>query len=170
MTQLVPETPVTDFDQRLEKYGWSKDLVDCAKDYGIELTIGQNEHGREMLVMCIEFAHMTKQEKAEGVTAYGLNVDANEGAGTTRLEIPQRYAVGGFAIAFTSLVIRKDHKSGKQFLEDGPAHAHSGLFFFHVIHIDHPDIVVKFAFRSDFNEEDVERRAAQRLLATTTPS
>jgi len=163
----LPASPVVAsppaWDQRLEKYGWFEALANYVADYGVDLSIGTDERGSETMIMDIENVHLKEPDLKDESNLRGLKVNSDEGTGMVRIEVPFRHIVSNFSVAIDTLVVKRDRKTGDQALEQGPKNAHSGYFFFHVFNIDWPDTTkVEFGFRSDYTDEDVERRQRRR--------
>ncbi len=158
MTQAQTESPPVTWDQRLEKYGWYEALANHVADFGVNLSVGEDERGQEVMLMNIENVQMTEPDPSGKLAIFGLKIEAEEAEGTVKIEVPLRKIVGNFHEAIATLVLRNDALSGKTSLERGPKNAHSGFFFFQILDIDRTKSTVDFAFRSGFNREDVERR------------
>lgn len=159
-----PESIPQKWDSKLERYGILEGLADYMKDYGITLRVGTDERGRECMLVDMENVHMTEGELLPPEEWISLRVAADEGAGTVRMEIPLRYVLARFAVAFTSYQIKNNPTTGEQEIEEGPKSAHSGFFSFVIYPIDDPraENIKKYSFRTDYTDEDIERRRSRR--------
>lgn len=159
----TPEQIPEKWDPKLERYGMLEDLADYMMDFGITMRVGTDEHGRECMIVDMENVHMTKGELLPPQVWISLRVKADKDAGTVQMEIPLRYVLGKFAVAFTSYQVKNDPVTGEQKIEEGQKSDHAGIFSFHITIIDNPEYVKKYSFRSDYSEDDVRRRRALRI-------
>ena len=160
-----PERIPHKWDQRLEKYGLLEGFDDYLSDHGITFRIGQDERGYDCMI--VEMENVNYDERWGGkledpMSKYmGHKVDIDEGAGIAKFEVPSRYVWAGFSEAIDTLQVRQDPKTGEQRISQGPE-THSGLFFFHIMNVDRPEKVMRYAFRTDYTDGDLARRRANR--------
>ncbi|HWP61281.1 MAG TPA: hypothetical protein VN495_01630 [Candidatus Paceibacterota bacterium] len=163
------EHSTSGWDARLEKFGWFEKLMDRMVAYGIDLAIEKDPRGEDVLVMQIEQAQMTKPSMLGEFPVRSLQVEFDEASAATKIVVPWRCIVCGIYEAFRSIAIETDERTGERTLKERPKNTHSGYFFFQVLNIDRPNDKVEFAFRSDFNDEDLERRRARRAGGAAAP-
>ncbi len=161
-----PESIPQKWDQRLEKFGMIEALEGYLADYGITFRIAKDGRGHECMIVEMENVNYDPAwggELKDPEKEYmGHNVQINDDAGTAKFTVPFRYVWAGFSEAIDSIQVKKDPETGERSLEQGPKNAHSGLFFFHIMDIDSPDKVMKYAFRTDYSDQDLARRRARR--------